>query len=165
VLFPIQSLLRSLLLPCSCPVTNWLHSRKIHRKTRKIEILTAWGLHSASIFPVFFPVNGNLRERRVRSGLHPPPDSPQLRESFSQLSSKGPLPGLFCILIPYPAQDRNRSAANWVPSSPGPHYRAVLAITPQGLPPWGENRVTFLWSGATASAGQVTTIFRCANSG
>jgi hypothetical protein len=41
-------------------------------------------------------------------------------KSFSQLSPKGHFPGLFCILIPYPAQDRNRSAAEWLPSSPGP---------------------------------------------
>jgi hypothetical protein len=61
MLFPIQSLFRSLLVACSFPVTNSLHSRENREKAKEVEVLIAHGINSVGIFPVFFPVNGNFR--------------------------------------------------------------------------------------------------------
>jgi hypothetical protein len=63
---PIQSLFRSLLSPCSFPVTNSVNFKRKAKKGQGIEAMRALAGQTADIFPVFFPVNGNFCRRRVR---------------------------------------------------------------------------------------------------
>ena len=67
----VISLFNPCFVPCSFPVRSLLRIRSVPEEKPEnadgIDVLYALVGQSVGIFPVFFPVNGNFRQRRVRS--------------------------------------------------------------------------------------------------
>jgi hypothetical protein len=78
--------------PCSFPVRSLLRIGSVPEEKPKnadgIDVLYALVGQSVGIFPVFFPANGNFRQRRVRDWHH--------RHTFNQLDRLRSVPRSNC---------------------------------------------------------------------